>query len=108
MIYNKNFKKHLEHLQVVLKLFRLNNLVAKESKCVFSNDKIEYLGHVISKARVATNAKKIQAIRDWLLSQNIKQLCEFLGLTSYYRKFVRSYRTICRPLTKLLKKDTFS
>jgi len=45
----------------------LNKQVAKESKCAIDNDRIEYLGHVISKARVATDAKKIQAITDWPL-----------------------------------------
>jgi hypothetical protein len=49
LIYSRNLKKHLEHLQVVLELLRSNKLVAKESKCVFDDDKIEYLGHVISK-----------------------------------------------------------
>ena len=59
-------------------------MVAKESKYVFGDDKVEYLGHVISKTGVATNLEKLQAIKNWPLPQNIKQLRGFLGLTGYY------------------------
>jgi hypothetical protein len=95
----------MKHLQVVFAILRTHKLVAKERKCVFDDDKVEYLGHVISKAIVATEPEKLQAIKKWPLPQNIKQLQGFLGLTGYYRKFVKGYGIICRPLMKLLKKD---
>jgi hypothetical protein len=84
LIYNQSYKEHLEHLQVIFALFRTHKLVAKESKYVFGDDKVEYLGHVISKTGVATNLEKLQAIKNWPLPQNIKQLRGFLGLTGYY------------------------
>jgi len=104
LIYSKSHKKRLEHLHVVLTLLRTNKLMANESKCVFDNDKVEYLSHVISKAGVAMDAEKLHAIKNWQLPQNIKQLRGFLGLTSYYKKFVKVYDIICKPPTKLLKK----
>lgn len=105
LIYIQSYKQHQAHLQAVYKLLRSHQLVAKESKCVFCDDRVEYLGHVISKDGVATDPEKLQAIKNWPLPQNIKQLRGFLGLTGYYRKFVRGYDTICRRLTRLLKKD---
>jgi hypothetical protein len=89
LIYSKSYTEHMEHLQVVFAILRTHKLVAKESKCVFGDDKVEYLGHVISKAGVATEPEKLQAIKKWPLPQNIKQLRGFLGLTGYYRKFIK-------------------
>ena len=67
LVYNKFYTKLMEHLQVVFVILRTHKLVAKESKCVFSDDKVEYLGHVLSKARVATDPAKLHAIKNWPL-----------------------------------------
>jgi len=80
--------------------------VAKATKCFFGHSQVEYLGHVITEQGVATDPFKIQAIVDWLIPQNLKQLRGFLGLTSYYRRYVKGYDSISKPLTLLLKKDT--
>nr|GEX11636.1 retrovirus-related Pol polyprotein from transposon 297 family [Tanacetum cinerariifolium] len=65
---------------------RENTFYAKKSKCMFGTSKAEYLGHVISKLGVATNPKKIQAMVEWPIPRNIKELRGFLGLTGYYRR----------------------
>jgi RNase H-like domain found in reverse transcriptase/Reverse transcriptase (RNA-dependent DNA polymerase) len=107
LIYSSDFQSHLSHLISVLGLLQQHKLYAKLSKCEFATDKIEYLGHIISSAGVATDPSKITAMLQWLVPKTVRQLRGFLGLTGYYRKFIRNYGIISKPLTDLLKRDSF-
>jgi hypothetical protein len=107
LIYSKTLQEHKQHLTKILQLLRANQLFAKMSKCEFSKDKIEYLGHIISADGVATDPVKIQAMSNWPTPTNITQLRGFLGLTGYYRCFIMHYGLICKPLFEALKKNAF-
>lgn len=79
---------------------------AKRSKCLFGQRHISYLGHRISEPGVATLDEHIQSIKTWKQPQTVKQLRGFLGLAGYYRKFVRNFGIMARPLNDLLKKNS--
>ena len=80
------------HLKLVLQVLVDHQLYAKMSKCIFAVPKVEYLGHVIFGKGVQTNPKKTEAMKDWPVPKTLKALRGFLGLTSYYRKFLKGYR----------------
>lgn len=108
LVYSKSWDQHLLDLAEVLSLMRLHSLKAKHSKCTFGGDRVEYLGHIITGAGVSTDPQKIQAVRDWPTPVNVKQLRGFLGLAGYYRRFIKGFGTIAKPMTDLLRKDAFS
>lgn len=104
LVYSKTMEEHLIHLQQVLQILQDNHFVLKRSKCLFAQSSLEYLGHIVSENGVATEPSKITAVKDWPVPVIVKQLRGFLGLTGYYRRFIRHYRLISKPLTQLLKK----
>jgi hypothetical protein len=107
LVYSTTWKEHLQHLESVLQVLQQNTLYVKLSKCAFGVEEIEYLGHVVSGKGVAMEATKVEAVNNWPTPKNLKQLRGFLGLTGYYRRFIKSYAKIAAPLTDLLRKDAF-
>lgn len=107
LTYIPSFDEHLQHLRQVFATLRQHQLYAKFSKCTFARPSINYLGHVISAEGVATEADKTTAIQNWPQPSSPTELRAFLGLTGYYRKFVRNYSIVMKPLTSLLSKKGF-
>jgi hypothetical protein len=108
LIYNKTWTDHLAHVDRVLHLLSQHQLFLKQSKCAFGTSKVEYLGHLVGKDDIRVDPKKIEAMQDWPQPKNLKILRGFLGLTGYYRKFVKNYGKIVAPLIALLKKNSFT
>ncbi|KAJ1702741.1 hypothetical protein LUZ63_002520 [Rhynchospora breviuscula] len=107
LVYSPDSRQHTQHLSAVFELMRIHQLYAKRSKCAFGLSEVEYLGHVISYQGVATDSKKIEAMASWPRPKNVRDLRGFLGLTGYYRKFIKHYGVISKPLTDQLKKNSF-
>lgn len=104
LIYSPTLETHLEHLKIVLQLLADHNWKVKLSKCSFAQQEISYLGHIIGPKGVSTDPKKIQDVINWAVPTSVKKLRGFLGLAGYYRKFVRGFGIISKPLTQLLRK----
>ena len=79
----------------------------KASKCTFAKDSLEYLGHIISSRGVSTDLNKITDMLNWPMPTTMTELRAFLGLTGYYRKFVRNYGVMTKPLTAILRLKQF-
>jgi hypothetical protein len=107
LIYSKTMTDHVLHLREVLEVLRQHQLFAKLSMCTFGQSSVEYLGHIISSQGVATYPAKIAIIQNWTTPTTVTQLKAFLGLTGYYKRFIKDYGVICIPLFTALKKDAF-
>jgi hypothetical protein len=105
LIYGKDWKSHMSQLEQVLRCLQQHSLKANLKKCQFGQQKVEYLGHLISHEGVAVDPNKYKSVMDWPTPKNVKGVRGFLGLTGYYRKFIRDYGKIAKPLTELTKKD---
>jgi hypothetical protein len=103
IIYSKSEEEHEEHLRMVLQVLREHKLYAKLSKCIFYQKKIHYLGHIISTAWVEVDPKKIEAIRGWPTPKSVTEVRSFMGLSDYYRRFIKGFSRIPSPITSLQK-----
>ena len=90
LIYWKSEEEHKEHLKSVLKKLWEHQLYAKFTKCDFFKDKIQYLGHVVTKEGIFVNPEKIKAIEEWPVPKDITDVQSFMGITRYYRRFASS------------------
>jgi hypothetical protein len=105
LIYSQNQEEHLEHLKLVMQVLEENNLVIRLKKCAFGLSEVAYLVHIISKKGVATDPRKVDKITGWSIPTDVTELRKFLGMTGYYRRFIKGYGLICRPMHDMLKKQ---
>jgi hypothetical protein len=101
IIYSKTVEDHLQHLADVFSLLEAAGIRLKRVKCEFFKTEIEYLGYIISSRGITPNKKKIDSITTYPEPTNQKELGSFLGLASYYRKFVRAFAEKAYPLRHL-------
>ncbi|GBG85797.1 hypothetical protein CBR_g40606 [Chara braunii] len=106
LVFSRSVEEHAQHLALVLQALHEAQYKINREKSSFGVTSVTYLGHVISGEGLAPKAPKIAAFQDWPQPTTVRDVRSFLGLASYYRKFVKNFSAIAAPLTDLAKKDT--
>lgn len=105
IIFSTNFTEHISRLDEILGKLGQAGLKLKPKKCHFFCEEVLYLGHKVSEDGIATDPEKIRAVQDWKIPSTLTDVRSFLGLCSYYRRFIPQFSTIAKPLTKLTEKN---
>ena len=104
-MFSSSLREHFDHLGKVLNKLSEVGLKLNPAKCCFLRKEVEYLGHVITRDGLKPNAKLIAAVQNYANPRNIQDLRRFLGLASYYRRFVPQFAKTAHPLHQLTHKD---
>ncbi|XP_078472915.1 LOW QUALITY PROTEIN: uncharacterized protein LOC144734543 [Lampetra planeri] len=101
IVFSRSLSEHWSRLREVFQRLRAAHLKLKPRKCYIAQREVGYLGHRVSEAGVSTDPEKVRAVVDWPRPRNLTEIRSFLGLATYYRRFVKGFSEIARPLTQL-------
>ena len=102
IIFSTTFEEHLDRLEAVISRLKQHNLKLKPSKCDFSKAEVTYLGQVVSEEGICTDPNKLESVQKRPVPIAIKEVRSYLGFTGYYRRFIKDYAKIARPLNDFL------
>ena len=103
VIFSDTYEKHLQRPDAVFQRLSEAGLKLKPSKCCLFQHSIKYLGHIVSKKGISTDPEKISSVQNWPVPKNIRELQSFLGFVGYYRRFIKNFSQIAKPLHSLTK-----
>lgn len=104
LIYSKTHEEHVEHLKIMLELLKEKQLYANLSKCEFRLRGVSFLGHVIFSGGITVDPSKVDDVLQWETLNSVMEIRSFLGLASYYRRFIEGFSKLEIPLTQLTRK----
>lgn len=103
LIYSNSKEQHIKDIELVLRTLRANKLYAKMEKCEFLKRTVDYLGHTVTSDGISPQRHKLFAIKNWPVPKSVSNVRSFLGLASYYRKYIKNFAHISSPMNELLK-----
>lgn len=104
IVFSRTLEDHLHHLSLVIDRLAKAGLKLKPSKCHFISQRVQYLGHLLTPEGIRPNPDRVAAVRDYPAPTSVKGVRQFLGLASYYRRFVKNFARTAQPLHNLTQK----
>ena len=101
LIFAETKEHHDVLVRQVLEVLRRHKLYLKPEKCSFAQATVEYLGHVIGNGEVRMDPAKVEAVHDWPIPNDKREVQQFIGFCNYYRRFILGFSAIARPLHRL-------
>ncbi|XP_026829827.1 uncharacterized protein LOC105274440 [Ooceraea biroi] len=105
VICTRTFDRHLTVLREVFCRLREAKLRLNNDKCRFCTSRIKYLGHIVDHDGIRTDPEKVRAVAKWPTPRTVRHVRQFLGVASWYRRFVANFATLASPLTALTRKN---
>ena len=105
IVFGRTFGQTIDNLEKVFSRLRTANLKLKAKKCHMFQEEVAFLGHIVSADGVRCDPAKVSAVRNWEVPKTVSELRSFLGLASYYRRFIEGFSSIAGPLHELLNKN---
>lgn len=105
VLYASSLEDHERKFNTLMERLKNANLKLQPDKCEFLKKEVLYLGHYVGRNGVRPDPKKLEAVLKFPTPTTVRKVREFLGLTGFYRRFVKHYAKIAKPLTNLLKKN---
>ena len=105
LIYSKNLEEHEKHVEQVLEKLQEAGLHINADKCEFHTTSTTFVGFVLSPDGISMDPEKVKTVQEWEVPRTLKELQSFLGFANFYRRFIKGYTRIARPLNKLSGKN---
>jgi hypothetical protein len=107
LVYADTIEEHARRLDEVLQRFEKANLLFQSGKCTLALPQVNYLDYVVSRDGVTAYPEEVLAVRKYPVPKNVKEVRSFLGFTSFYRMLVPRFAEFAKPMTPLIRKDTY-
>ncbi len=105
LVFSDTLEEHIDHLRQIFQRLRRYNLKLHPGKCKFARGQVDYLGHVISEEGIAPNPDKVRAVQEFPVPTTVRGVRQFLGMASYYRRFMPGFAKIAAPLHALTRES---
>ena len=104
-VFTKSLEDHRKEVHQALKILKDHNIFCKPEKCLFEVKKLQVLGTIIGQGKAEMDPVKVKGVKDWPAPKNVKELQSFIGFANFYRRFIKDFSLIAKPLHDLTKKD---